>query len=400
MADLLQAFKRSETERAPYDRTDRLALIEQARALAAEFSKDAGRLDAEAIEPRRNFELMAGTGLLGLTVPRRLGGAGGGLRTAGAIIGTIGQAEPATALILAMQYIQHRRIGEGGWPQHVADRVGREAAGPGVSLMNALRVEPELGTPARGGMPATVAERTADGWRLSGHKIYCTGIPILSWLTVWARTDEEAPRVGMFLVPAQAAGVRVIETWDPLGMRATASHDVILEGVAIPADHAVDIRPPAEQTGPSPIDMAWNAVLLSSLYDGVARSARDWLVEFVRTRVPSGLGKPLATLPRFQEAIGAIEVLLATNDRLLRSLAGDTDTGDVPSVAESGAVKVAVTENAIAAVQKAVELSSNRGLSRSQPLERHLRDVLCARIHTPQDDSVRLALGRRVLGAV
>jgi alkylation response protein AidB-like acyl-CoA dehydrogenase len=57
-----------------------------------------------------------------------------------------------------------------------------------------------------------------------------------------------------------------------------------------------------------------------------------------------------------------------------------------------------VTENAIAVVQRTVEASGNHGLSRANPLERHLRDVLCARIHTPQGDSVRLAAGRLALG--
>jgi alkylation response protein AidB-like acyl-CoA dehydrogenase len=56
-----------------------------------------------------------------------------------------------------------------------------------------------------------------------------------------------------------------------------------------------------------------------------------------------------------------------------------------------------VTENAIQVVQRAVELTGNPGLSRGNPLERHLRDVLCARIHTPQADTIRLAAGRAAL---
>jgi alkylation response protein AidB-like acyl-CoA dehydrogenase len=57
-----------------------------------------------------------------------------------------------------------------------------------------------------------------------------------------------------------------------------------------------------------------------------------------------------------------------------------------------------VAENAITAVQQAVALSSNHGLSRTNPLERHLRDVLCARIHTPQADAAHIAAGRAALG--
>jgi len=58
-----------------------------------------------------------------------------------------------------------------------------------------------------------------------------------------------------------------------------------------------------------------------------------------------------------------------------------------------------VTENAIRAVETAVALSGNPGLSRSSPLERHLRDVLCARVHTPQNDSVLKSAGLAALRA-
>ena len=66
----------------------------------------------------------------------------------------------------------------------------------------------ELGTPARGGLPHTVGERTADGWRLNGHKLYSTGCPILGYQLVWARTAGDNPLLGYFLVPGDAPGLR------------------------------------------------------------------------------------------------------------------------------------------------------------------------------------------------
>ena len=66
---------------------------------------------------------------------------------------------------------------------------------------------------------------------------------------------------------------------------------------------------------------------------------------------------------------------------------------------ESGLVKMTVTTNAIAAVERAVELIGNPGLSRANQIERHLRDVLCSRIHTPQNDSILLAAGRAAFKA-
>ncbi|CAG9216267.1 hypothetical protein BVI434_3120002 [Burkholderia vietnamiensis] len=65
----------------------------------------------------------------------------------------------------------------------------------------------------------------------------------------------------------------------------------------------------------------------------------------------------------------------------------------------SGLVKRTVTEQAIRVVEHALKLSGNHGLSRHNPLERHYRDVLCGRVHTPQDDAIAVAAGRAALEA-
>lgn len=177
---------------------------------AAEFAKAAAEHDRSGVVPSENFERLSQAGLLALTVPQSLGGGGAGLALSVDVITAMARGEPSTALILAFHYMHHATIGS-RWPQQVVQRLGREAVA-GTALINALRVEPELGTPARGGLPATLARRTGDGWRLSGRKIYVTGSSVLSWLAVWARTDEANPRVGTLLVPARAPGVQVIES--------------------------------------------------------------------------------------------------------------------------------------------------------------------------------------------
>jgi alkylation response protein AidB-like acyl-CoA dehydrogenase len=366
--------------------------------LAAEFALTAAENDRDGTFPFNNFARLHDEGLLALTVPQALGGRGAPLASAVEVVGAIARGCPSTALVLAMQYISHRTIAHApSWAQHLKERLGRDAVRTGA-LVNALRVEPDLGSPGRGGLPATIAVRTATGWRLSGRKIYSTGIPILKWLLVWARTDEAEPRVGSFLVPASSPGITIEATWDQLGMRATRSDDVILTEVDIPADHAVDIRAPDDWLTQNREQSLWNAVLVPSIYDGVARSARDWVVQFAKSRVPSNLGKPLATLPRFQEAIGEIETLLAVNARLIASYVRDVEIGAVANEVDGWLVKLTVTRNAISIVEEALKLSGNHGISRANPLERHYRDVLCGRIHTPQDDSVRVAAGRRALG--
>ena len=366
--------------------------------LLAEIAAAAPHHDRDATFPSENFERLHEEGLLGFTVRRGDGGREAGLRETVDLIGALGQACPSTALVFAMQAIHHNTIARSpAWLEHLRARLGRHAAGCGA-LINALRVEPELGTPARGGVPATIARAAPEGWLLSGRKIYATGAPGLAWMLVWARTDEPTPRVGPFLVRARSPGVRIEETWNHLGLRASGSHDVVFENVAVPQDHAIDLRVPGAAERPDPVQARWNAASIGALYTGVAHAARDWLVRFLNERVPSNLGGALATVPRIQEAVGAIEARLATNARLIRSIADAHDAGTGVPTIECGLLKNVIAENAIAAVEQAVKLTGNHALNRANPLERHLRDVLCARIHTPQGDSVHLAAGGAALG--
>lgn len=373
------------------------ALDDALAALSSRFAASAAQHDRDGSFPRGNFVELHRHGLVAAVVPQAFGGGGASLATARRIVAAVAKGEPSTALVLTMTYLVHRALSRAGtrWPAALRDAVYASAVADGA-LANSLRVEPALGSPARGGLPETIGRRTPWGWRLSGHKLYTTGIPALRWLAVWGRTDEPEPRVGVFLVPRQLPGIRVIESWDHLGLRASGSHEVVFDDVALPLDHAVDLRPAADwAAGPDDDPCAWMVTLLGALYDGVARAAHGWLLGFLAGRAPGSLGAPLATLPRVQQAVGEIEALLWANAALLDGLERATDAGRPPPAADSGLVKWNVTGHAIRAVEIALELTGNHGLSRRNPLERHHRDVLCSRIHTPQNDSILLAAGRR-----
>jgi alkylation response protein AidB-like acyl-CoA dehydrogenase len=380
----------------PMDATP--TIFDKADLLASVFAARAAKHDRDASFPFENFNQLSEAGLLALTVPTALGGSGAGALDAARIINIFAKADPSTALVLSMHYIQHLVMASSTrWPSRLARKMARETV-EGVALINALRVEPDLGSPSRGGLPATIARKTETGWRLSGRKIYSTGAPILKWYAVWAKTDEPNVRVGLFLVPAGLPGTRIVETWDHLGLRASGSHDIVFDDVIFPLDHEIDVRKPDEWQVPDFTQATVHAIFVAAIYDGIARAARDWLVEFLKNRVPSNLGAPLATLPRAQEIVGGIEARLAVNARLIDSFAGDFDDGVVLSASESNIIKLTVTNNAVAVVDDALSLTSNHGLNRANPLERHYRDVLCGRVHTPQGDATRVNAGRLALG--
>ncbi len=107
------------------------------------------------------------------------------------------------------------------------------------------------------------------------------------------------------ILRALGRGDPSVATWDHLGLRASRSDDVIFAAAAGVATTTLG-APPAVPA----LFQAWNCLGLSSLYLGVATAARDWLLQFLSERTPASLGAPLATLPRFQAAVGEIEASL------------------------------------------------------------------------------------------
>lgn len=369
--------------------------VAAARALAAEFAKTAPEYDRTGEFAAANFDALFTAGLLGLVTAREEGGLGGGLEQAQAVVSEIAAGDPSTALILAMHYNIHGAIRLGAWPAALAARV-LAANREGPALLNNVQAEPGIGSPAHGALPETVARIEGDHWVIDGRKSFVTGLPGLKWAVVLAVTREEAPRLVQLLVPLDAPGVGRVRTWETTGMYATASDDLLLEGVRVPLADVV-----AEQPASEPLRRDESAgsiffTLLASVYHGVAVSARDDLVRHLTSHVPASLGAPLATIPRLQEGVGRIEVLLAANARLLKSVARDID-GGTASGEDALAVRHVVIDNAVAVTDLALELGGNRGLRRDYDLERHHRDAITARAHAPQGHMIRSLLGRTAL---
>ncbi|GBQ20273.1 acyl-CoA dehydrogenase [Acetobacter estunensis NRIC 0472] len=345
-----------------------------------------------------NLEDLRKAGFLSLAVPRNRGGGGITLRQIAKIVARVALGDPSTALILAMQYLQTAGIvASATWPDDVRGEVLDSIVRSGA-LVNALRVEPELGTPARGGIPATRVRREGGRWLLSGRKIFSTGSSALHWGVVWGATEEDVPRIGQILVPLNSPGVRIEKSWHQLGMRATGSDTIVFEDVEIPERYLINFHD-SRSNPETPALATWHTVVVPALYDAVARAAREWLVGFLEGRVPTALGRPLSTLPRFHAVLGEIDGLLLTNEALLDRALTKVEDGTITLV-EAGQIKRLVTENAIASVARAVEVTGNPGLSQNNPLERHYRNVLCGRIHTPQADAVLEGAGRSAFEAV
>ncbi|WP_225859348.1 acyl-CoA dehydrogenase family protein [Streptomyces albicerus] len=355
--------------------------------------------DQSGAFPAESIQVVHEAGLLTATVAERYGGRGARVEQTARILHTLGRGDPSVALIAAMTLNTHAREAvQPLWPEELYARVLKESRERPV-LINHARVEPDLGSPARGGLPATVARRAPGGWSISGDKRFVTGAEGLDWFLVWSTTDEPHARVGTFLVPGGTSGVEITDRWDQLGLRASGSHDVAFRDVEIPYEHVSGLGPhgPASEQ-----DNRAGAALhlpLAALYLGVARAAQGFFHTFAHQRVPANLGHPVARTERFRRTAGEIELLLAAAEQLIFDGAERVDADDSSYTPEQAlGARVLADRHAVQAVELAVRLLGNPGLARGNPLERHFRDIQCAPVHAPQEDVSLLAIGTKALG--
>lgn len=351
---------------------------------------EAGRAaDRNGTFPAEGIQAMQDAGLLQATVARRYGGPGGGFDTLVGIISQIGRADPSVALIATMTLSNHlAQADRGHWPDAHYRRIV-EAGRTRPILLNAARVEPDLGSPSRGGLPQTRARRTATGWSITGTKRFVTGSEGLTHFLVWATTDETPAQVGTFIVPAETPGITIVKNWDSLGMRATSSHDVAFENVEVPLGDVLDLV----EAGKGQQDNLGHAVLtlgLTSIYLGVGDAAAEAFARFAHDRVPANLGRPIAETDRIIGVAGEIDLLVSS----ARTFLFDALHHHRQDALHLMRTRLIVGRQLQEAVALAVKTLGNPGLGAELGLERNFRDIQAVLVHAPQEDTALTLLGR------
>ncbi|MFC4454136.1 acyl-CoA dehydrogenase family protein [Deinococcus sonorensis] len=364
--------------------TGRLAEVFAAQAAHADRN---GRLSEAGVQALRE------SGYPALTVPQRLGGLGASLYEFAVQQERLGRADASLALVAAMNAHLLGSLGEqGGLPEPLYAELARASVQRGA-LSNSLASEPELGSPSRGGLPATRAEPVPGGWRVTGRKTWSTGSSALDYLVVTAATP--ADEVWRFVIPADREGVRVLPTWEgSLALRGSASDDVQLDRVWVPDSHAV--RPAA----PNPLGGGWFWTAVAATYLGVGQAALDALVTYAHQRVPTALGAPIATLPRIQQTVGQMQLTLLGARSVLHAAtqgwAGAPQERErlLPQLAGA---KLLCTNAAVQVTDLALRAAGGAALTAALPLERLFRDARAGLTHPPGDDQGHTLLGRAAL---
>lgn len=261
-------------------------------------------------------------------------------------------------------------------------------------IFNYVATEKKTGSPARGGRPATTARRSGDGWIVDGEKSFATMAPALDYFVITA-SIEGTDDTGNFLIPADAPGVSIKETWDSIAMKATASHDVVFDNVSVPGYGF------AERVGKTTKKTKEWYLNVPAVYLGISRAARDEAIRFAKSYVPNSVTEPIASLPNVREKIGEIEALLLQSQYVLFSVAEKFDEANEEErwklVPDLSFAKYVVTNGALKIIDKAMRIVGAHSLRESSPLARYYRDVRAGLYNPPPDDVILKTLAEKAL---
>ncbi|MDA1001961.1 MAG: acyl-CoA/acyl-ACP dehydrogenase [Chloroflexi bacterium] len=373
-----------------YPRDDRqAALLRTAQHLAAGFAERAAEHDREGSFPHENIAAMRDAGYLAIAVPTEYGGAGHSLTAVALAQIALAKGDGSTAVATGMHLMVCGTEGAAhAWPEALRTRIFRDIVEHGA-LVNNVAAEPELGSPQGGGRPATSLRPDGPGrWRLSGHKTFTTLAPALTYFITYAAVEDGSGDVARVAVHRDRPGIRIEETWDALGMRATGSHDVYFDDVPISDDEFTNRRDPRDRSVAPAAGAAWFPTLIGAASLGVAEAARDYTVHFARTRQPTGAPHPIAKIPAVREQIGRMDAALIAARTLLLATASDWDEHPEARVAlgpQVAAAKRLATNAAVEIAEIAMRVVGGVALQRSEPLERYFRDVRSGLVNPPID---------------
>lgn len=368
---------------------DRLHVLE---GFVQTFHERAAKNDKERRFPFENVEDLKRIGYTRLTSPKEYGGAEISLYDFVRFQETIAIGDGATALSIGwhmgnMMNLADKRNWDEKLFSYVCEEVQKGA------LLNVCATEPQTGSPTRGGRPTTTAEQKGDKWVINGRKSFTTMSPVLDFFVVSA-SIKDAEDVAYFLIPRNTPGLSIDETWDSVAMRASGSHDLVMENVEIPTHFLT------EKVGPRSKSANGWLLHIPACYLGIAEAAKREATAFAKSYTPNSLNHPIFDLPAIKQKFGEIELRLMQSRHFLYSVAKMWDEGTQETRKnmnpELGAVKLTVTNLAVEVVDLAMRVVGARSLSEKSPLQRYYRDVRAGLHNPPMDDMTLMQLGKRV----
>lgn len=334
--------------------------------------------------PAAEYQAMVDQGLLGLTLPERLGGQGGDQMAYGIAMEELSWADVNLADLILLPTIVVLLLANSGigLAEEIAAGVADGTRHIGIGL-----TEPGAGSDA--GHLRTHAVREPGGWRLYGEKTSVTSAPHLDCAVVFATTPAGGSTA--FLVELDDTVAR--QRFDDPGLHPVARGSLTFDGTFVPETAQLSPEGRGFHQVMHLFDLSRSVIALMAC--GAAQRAIDLTVEYVRER--HAFGKSISN----HQGVSFVLAECDTHLELTRTLAyraiGLRMAG-LPHTRQAAMVKWFGPQTAVQAIHECVILHGHYGWSEELPLQQLMRDVSSMEIADGTPQIQKLVIARRLIG--
>ena len=361
-----------------------------------EIAPIAAEFDESGEFPHATIKKMGGMGFMGIEIPEEYGGAGMDTLAYVLALEEICKADAAHGVIMSVNNSLYcHGIMKFGTEEQKKKFITPVASGKSIGAYSLT--EPQSGSDA--GTMLSRARRDGDSYVLNGRKSWVTSGPVADYYVVFMMTDPEKRQKGIsaFLVEAGTPGLTRGKKEPKLGIRASATSELIFENCRVPAANRLGEEGDGFKIAMTVLDAGRVGIAAQAL--GIAEAAYEAARRYAVER--EAFGQPIGAFQGTGFKIADMKTRIEAS-RLLTynaALAKEKSKQDGSRYSlEASMAKLFASETAMYVTHQAVQIHGGMGYSKELPLERYFRDAKITEIYEGTSEIQRLVISRMELG--
>lgn len=350
----------------------------------------AAEVDEEERFPLETVEKMAKTGLMGIPIPVKYGGAGGTNLMYGMAVEELSRVCGTTGVVLsAHTSLCCAPIMENGTEEQKMKYLPRLASGEWIGAFGLT--EPNAGTDAA--MQQTTAVLDGDQYMLNGNKIFITNAVYAHVYVIFAMTDKSLGNKGIsaFIVEKGTPGFSIGKKEKKMGIRGSATTELVFEDCRIPKENLLGQQGKGFAIAMKTLDGGRVGIAAQAL--GIAQGAMDETIKYTKER--KQFGRSISQFQNTQFQMADMETKVQAARLLVRSAHWKKDNG-MPYSVDAAMAKLFAAETAMEVTTKAVQLHGGYGYTREYPVERMMRDAKITEIYEGTSEVQRMVIAGKL----
>jgi butyryl-coA dehydrogenase len=350
----------------------------------------AAEVDEEERFPLETVEKMAKTGLMGIPIPVKYGGAGGTNLMYGMAVEELSRVCGTTGVVLsAHTSLCCAPIMENGTEEQKMKYLPRLASGEWIGAFGLT--EPNAGTDAA--MQQTTAVLDGDQYVLNGNKIFITNAVYAHVYVIFAMTDKSLGNKGIsaFIVEKGTPGFSIGKKEKKMGIRGSATTELVFEDCRIPKENLLGQQGKGFAIAMKTLDGGRVGIAAQAL--GIAQGAMDETIKYTKER--KQFGRSISQFQNTQFQMADMETKVQAARLLVRSAHWKKDNG-MPYSVDAAMAKLFAAETAMEVTTKAVQLHGGYGYTREYPVERMMRDAKITEIYEGTSEVQRMVIAGKL----